>query len=139
MIDMSSIHELFNKLCSDLSVSGEVSISSERFAGLMTNLERVKFAAEYLEKFGLWPRVSAGCLRSDELSVRYREDGNRAFKGKRDGEALEMYTKSIAFAKSGSEAMGLAFANRSAVLFERKLYRECLEVRDGTEMVHFMI
>ncbi|CAB0029902.1 unnamed protein product [Trichogramma brassicae] len=42
-----------------------------------------------------------------------------------DDDAIEKYTMSLAFAKS-RESMGLAFANRSAALYRKQLYRECL-------------
>lgn len=129
----NDINELFNTLCRSLSESGLVVSASEQFASLNSNRERVKFTYDLLGKFGLWPRGSVERSKSDELSREYREKGNQAFKTKKDGEALEMYTKSIALAEGGSEALGLAFANRSAVLFERKLFTECLEVRNTVQ------
>lgn len=124
-----TVQELFNDLCRHLSASGAIISTSEQFASLSSNVERVRFVNDLFEKFKLWPQVSAGCAKNCELSGQYRLEGNTLFKLKRDGEALKMYTKSIAFAAEKSETLGLAFANRSAVLFERKLYRECLEVR----------
>lgn len=133
---MSSIQELCHSLCCHLTKNGEVLSTSKDFASLTTNIERVSYVTRLFERFELWPRVNANCLKSDEKSAKFREYGNRAFKAKKDGEALKMYTKSIAFAVAGTEALGLAFANRSAVLFERKLYKECLEVRAGSGQKH---
>lgn len=120
---------MLNALLRHLSVNGEVVSTSERFASYESSVERVEFVSGLLERFELWPRVSVSCGKIDMVSGEYRELGNRAFKRKQDGEALEMYTRSVAFAKEGSEALGLAFANRSAVLFANKLYKECLQVR----------
>ena len=36
------------------------------------------------------------------------------------------YNKSLCYAESGTEAVGLAYANRSAVYFECQLYERCL-------------
>lgn len=124
-----NLHDLLSALHRRLSETGELVSISENFAALSTDLQRVKFAAALLEKFQLLPRTDAGNSKSDRLSQEFRESGNRLFKAKKDGEALEMYTKGAAYAEKGSESLGLAFANRSAVLFEFGLYRECLEVR----------
>lgn len=128
----SSPEAVLKTLIRHLSESSAIQSTSKRFACLDSNVERVQFVSGLLERFELWPQVRAGCLKSDEHSAEFREMGNRAFKGKKDGEALDMYTQSVAFAVEGSEALGLAFANRSAVLFERKLYRECLQVRNSS-------
>lgn len=135
MCSSTSPQQVLNALGRHLSENGEVVSTSERFASCV---ERVEFVSGLLERFELWPRVSVSCGKSDVVSGEYREMGNRAFKRKEDGEALEMYTRSVAFAEGGSEALGLAFANRSAVLFERKLYRECLEVRIKNKQ-HFLM
>ena len=48
----------------------------------------------------------------------YRDKGNKAYQGKQNYEAIELYTESLQYAESGSnsETLALAFANRSAVL-----------------------
>lgn len=43
-------------------------------------------------------------------------------------EAHKLYTKSLALAEPGSSNVALAYGNRSAVLFEKKLYGDCLKV-----------
>lgn len=60
--------------------------------------------------------------------IYYRKLGNQKYIKKIPREAVELYTQSIANAKTNSREISLAYANRSAVLFEYKLYRECLEV-----------
>lgn len=68
--------------------------------------------------------------KSNEISDELRIKGNDYFL--RDNNylsALEKYTESIAFAVNGSSYLALAYANRSACLFEVKYYKECLEVR----------
>lgn len=51
--------------------------------------------------------------------------GNQCFVTGDDDDAVEKYTMSLGFAKS-KEAMALAVANRSAALYRKQLYRECL-------------
>ena len=52
------------------------------------------------------------------LSREYREKGNKAYQTKHNYEAIELYSRSLQHAESGtnSETLALAFANRSAVL-----------------------
>lgn len=68
--------------------------------------------------------------KSNRESEMIRKQGNDLFL--RQGNylvALEYYTKSIAYAESGSTNLALAYANRSACLYERRYYKQCLEVR----------
>lgn len=51
--------------------------------------------------------------------------GNQCFVTGDDDDAIEKYTMSLAFSPS-KESMALAFANRSAALYRKQLYRECL-------------
>mgnify|MGYP005984036455 FL=1 len=66
--------------------------------------------------------------KSDEEAVKFRERGNEMFKIKKLKEAWEFYTRSICYAEEESVNLGLAFANRSAVLFELNLHSQCLMV-----------
>ncbi|KAJ8936173.1 hypothetical protein NQ318_019054, partial [Aromia moschata] len=56
--------------------------------------------------------------KNNEKSLEFLKDNLKA---------LEMYTRSIATAELDSEYLSIAYANRSAVLFENKYYKECLE------------
>lgn len=77
--------------------------------------------------------IKAKREKSNRLSKMFREEGNQAFTsipalGTRGVEmALQKYTKCIAYATSGSEAMALGYANRSAVLDQVERPTECLE------------
>lgn len=120
------IIQLFQALCRDLMAAGRTRPTADRFNELKTNAERVDCAYNLLLEFGRAPRVDKA-RKSDEVSLKWREAGNKLYMAGKDGEALEMYTRSVAFAEDG-ENLGIAFANRSAVLFRRKMYRECLDV-----------
>jgi hypothetical protein len=56
-----------------------------------------------------------------------REKGNKLYQAKKFPSAVHRYTKSAQFAPVGSESLALAFANRSAVLFQMKEYAKCIE------------
>ncbi|XP_046605322.1 SET and MYND domain-containing protein 4-like isoform X1 [Neodiprion virginianus] len=64
-------------------------------------------------------------MKNSKDSMRYREEGNQRFVSGEDIEAIESYTKSLAYADS-PELMAYAYANRSAALYRKQLYEECL-------------
>ncbi|XP_072743347.1 SET and MYND domain-containing protein 4 isoform X2 [Anoplolepis gracilipes] len=64
-------------------------------------------------------------MKNEEDSIRYREQGNQHFVMGDDLEAIECYTLSLAYANS-DELMAYAHANRSAALYRKQLYKECL-------------
>ncbi|KAF7417970.1 hypothetical protein HZH68_000623 [Vespula germanica] len=66
-------------------------------------------------------------------SVQFREQGNKLFRTNRlNGykciKAIELYTRSIAYANPSSEELALAYANRSAVLL--KIHKYELSIQD---------
>ncbi|XP_034934272.1 SET and MYND domain-containing protein 4-like [Chelonus insularis] len=63
--------------------------------------------------------------KNEKDSIKYREEGNQQFVSGDDLEAIESFTKSLAYADS-NELMAYAHANRSAALYRKQLYRECL-------------
>uniref|UniRef100_A0A182W1Z1 MYND-type domain-containing protein n=1 Tax=Anopheles minimus TaxID=112268 RepID=A0A182W1Z1_9DIPT len=67
--------------------------------------------------------------KSDSKATSLREQGNVAYKKtpNEPAKALQLYNQSICMAKQGSKDLGLGYANRSAVFFNNKLYRECLQ------------
>ncbi|KAI4484905.1 hypothetical protein M0802_012975 [Mischocyttarus mexicanus] len=63
--------------------------------------------------------------KNEEDSITYRNEGNQHFVTGDDIAAIESYTKSLAYADD-QELMAYAYANRSAALFRKKMYKECL-------------
>ncbi|NP_001072288.1 SET and MYND domain-containing protein 4 [Xenopus tropicalis] len=57
----------------------------------------------------------------------FKEEGNKRFAEKQYATAAGLYSKAISHAKSGSEALAVCFANRSAALFYLGQYSVCLE------------
>lgn len=122
--DINTIHrDLLRHLEKD---SRSVTISKE-FSALKTNSDRVNLLYSLIEGYDLFPALSSD-LKSDEKAEEYRQKGNMMYKNKKITDALELYTKSVSCGCAKSEQLALAFANRSAALFEIGLYKECLEV-----------
>lgn len=60
--------------------------------------------------------------KDNKESIKFRENGNKIFVFKKDAkgleEALEWYTKSVAYAVPKSQDLAVSYANRSAVLIK---------------------
>uniref|UniRef100_A0A8D8B1K6 SET and MYND domain-containing protein 4 n=1 Tax=Culex pipiens TaxID=7175 RepID=A0A8D8B1K6_CULPI len=69
--------------------------------------------------------ISEG-FKSNSKAVAIRQEGNRFFKDHSWSNAIEKYNESICWAETGSEEVGIGFANRSAVCYEEKSYELCL-------------
>lgn len=65
-------------------------------------------------------------MKSNEISNQLRAAGNKFYSERKFFQALLKYNESLCFSENGIENLGLAFANRSAVYFEVKLYSECI-------------
>lgn len=66
-------------------------------------------------------------LKSNEKSNALRTNGNEFYSKRKFFDSMLMYNKSLCLAEPGSENVGLAYANRSAVYLESKLYEQCLK------------
>ncbi|XP_046747231.1 SET and MYND domain-containing protein 4-like isoform X2 [Diprion similis] len=64
-------------------------------------------------------------MKNSKDSLKYREEGNQRFVSGEDIEAIESYTKSLAYADR-PELMAYAYANRSAALYRKQFYEECV-------------
>jgi SET and MYND domain-containing protein 4 len=63
--------------------------------------------------------------KSNSESEKFRQEGNKLYKNGKFFEALLKYNASLCYAEDYSN-LALAYANRSAVYFELKLYQPCL-------------
>jgi uncharacterized FlaG/YvyC family protein len=64
--------------------------------------------------------------KSSEVSSQMREIGNQFYVKRNFFDAIVKYNESLCYAESESENAGLAYANRSAVYFEMKIYDKSL-------------
>lgn len=69
----------------------------------------------------------SGNKKSKDLSTKHRLKGNELYEQKKYFSALCAYNQSLCYAENGSEDLGLAFANRSAVYFEINEFDLCKE------------
>lgn len=65
--------------------------------------------------------------KSDEKADTFRAVGNKFYSERKFFDALVKYNESLCHASGESESLGLAFANKSAVYFEMKLFEKCLK------------
>lgn len=122
--DINSIHQ---ELLLHLHNDGRSVDVSEEFAVVGSNSERVSFAYSLIEGYNLFPALFKDA-KLDEKAHEYRQKGNLSYKRKEIAEALEFYTRSVAIASDKGEELALAYGNRSAALFEKGFYKECLQV-----------
>lgn len=64
--------------------------------------------------------------KSENISIEFKYRGNEHFKKKNFQEAIILYNKGLCNAETKSQ-LNLLYANRSAVYFEVKRFKECLE------------
>lgn len=65
--------------------------------------------------------------KSEPLALKAKTQGSKAYMKKRDTEALRCFTESICLAPAESIVLPLAYANRSAALYQMHKYKEALQ------------
>ncbi len=121
----------FNNLSLELARSKQLNILTTSFQKCRSDAERVAFVlkTEAICSFLNNRRYEGPSPKSDSLSEKFRTEGNNYFKRKNFGIALCSYTESVFHAScSGGNTvnLSLAFANRSAVLFQVDDFQGCL-------------
>lgn len=121
--------EWFNSISSILNQSGNLKEISSQFDLLRSDEERISFGLSLACVHDVMTVEPCFNPKSASQSARLRNEGNKLFQKKRYHEALEIYSRSILNApvESCGHEHSLAFANRSAVLFHLREYRQCLE------------
>jgi len=114
-----------------LIIAGKHRELTDRYKKLKTDQERVIFTFNIMLEYNIVPNVT-GMPKNAKESENLREQGNKifvksAFNNITRVDALKLYTKAIAFAPYPSEQLALAYANRSAVLFQLGLHTECIQ------------
>jgi tetratricopeptide (TPR) repeat protein len=66
-------------------------------------------------------------FKSNKIADVLRAEGNKLYSERNFFDALVKYNESLCHSSPNSEAMGLAYANRSAVYFEMKMFEKCLK------------
>jgi len=139
-MDTVRFESLFESLCQELKLANNLDTISRSFAQLTSDRERVHFllqldAVQHLLQLpDNCELVSATGRKSAEVAASLRGEGNQYFKTKHYMMALYKYTESLSYApllendnRAEDSTASLAFANRSAVLFQLGKYQLCLE------------
>lgn len=66
-------------------------------------------------------------VKNNSIAEKLRNDGNKFFGEQEYFKALLSYNHSLCFAETGTDSVGLAFANRSATYFKMNRFELCLE------------
>ncbi|CAL4240925.1 unnamed protein product [Meganyctiphanes norvegica] len=75
--------------------------------------------------------------KDEEMALQAKSKGSRAYLKKRDSEAHEEFTKCLRLAPQHSNLVSLAYANRSAVLFQMARYTECIQDIKCAELANY--
>ncbi|GBP27651.1 SET and MYND domain-containing protein 4 [Eumeta japonica] len=65
--------------------------------------------------------------KSEIVSEMFRLQGNENFKNKKYGKTLQLYNNALLYAPPNTQAMRLAYSNRSVLLFKCRQYEEALK------------
>uniref|UniRef100_A0A1I8N6E5 Protein-lysine N-methyltransferase SMYD4 n=1 Tax=Musca domestica TaxID=7370 RepID=A0A1I8N6E5_MUSDO len=132
-MDKMDVYDVSDDLVKKLNDWKLIGIISGKFNELKENHSKVNFVLHALKDFKYIEKIRLNVKlreeKSNKRSSEYRMLGNEQFslKNKKYFQALELYNKSICYSEPGSENIAIGYANRSAVLFEWKRYKECLE------------
>jgi tetratricopeptide (TPR) repeat protein len=66
-------------------------------------------------------------MKSNKIAEILRNEGNLLYKDRNFNDALIKYNESLCLSEAGSENLGLAFANRSAICLELKKFDKCMK------------
>lgn len=72
-------------------------------------------------------RNTCHSAKSEQIAEALRKEGNEFYSQRKFLDALVKYNASLCFSPIESENLGHTYANRSAVCFEIKKYKECIE------------
>ena len=124
---LSSVYDYTDKLKELLGQCGKVKDISLEFMEISDNADRVKFVRELLKEHNLIVEGRLKLAKTNAIAEACRAKGNQFYSKKEFLDALEAYNQSLCFAEPGSQTIGLAYANRSAVFYELKLYASSLK------------
>lgn len=106
-----------------------LTMSLSAFLKIKTNAGKVKFVTDQLEKQNVLPvaHIKPDQTKNNEKSRQIRKEANAIFHASNYILALLEYNKSICMAENGTEDLGIAFANRSAVYIQIGKPELCLK------------
>ncbi|XP_038106280.1 SET and MYND domain-containing protein 4 [Culex quinquefasciatus] len=121
--------EISNGMWSCFLVDGELAQVEQKIKSYRSNDEVISFIRGVMDKHKLMKFIKLrGDPKSNARAIDCRKRGNEYFhpRIRQYIKAVELYNESIALAADNSEALAMAYANRSAICFELKEYADCL-------------
>lgn len=121
-----SIDSCYEGVIAALTTQGKILSISQRLLSLTINDDRVLYVYEILKSLQALP-TPIEVTKTGNVSTYFRNHGNHYFQNKDDYIAWQYYNLSLLYALTSSENYSLALANRSAVFFSLKKYKECVQ------------
>lgn len=123
----NDVYQFTDKLKELLRADGKIREVSVEFMKITENSDRIKFLDSLLNEYKLLnDHGKLKIPKNDKISEACREKGNKSYTQKQFIDAVVQYNQSLCFAES-RQNLGLAFANRSAVFLELKMFSTCLK------------
>ena len=124
---------LLSNVCSELEKNGKVKETSDHFILCVSNIQKVSFVSQLeivqsqLKDVTVTLKANSRFTKSQDLSIKLRNEGNEWFKKKQYNKAMKCYSQSILLAPTNCGVeLSLAFANRSAVLSALEHWMPCI-------------
>lgn len=126
---MEQIHE---EVLQKLIRNREAGIVSQEIEDLNEKGRSVqlRYVYDLLRRLKMLPEIGQYVeTKDDKKAEEYRNKGNALYASNQYLQSIEIYNQSICFAETDGDLYNLSvgFANRSAVFFKLKMYKECLE------------
>lgn len=124
--------EVNDNLMATLQKSGRLEKLLAQFDAYTSNAEKIRFVQRLLKRHKNVPTEpnAGGILSKDDTkSVQFAQCGDKWFSQNREQNfnALVNFNESLCFAEANGENLAIAYAKRSAVYYDWKLYSLCLE------------
>lgn len=102
---------------------------SYEFYHIKANAMKIKFIEKVLCQYKRIPILVLRRSKDNAYAKAMRLKGNHMFQQGDDKmfRAMKLYNESICFAETGSEDLGIGYANRSAVYFKWRMHDACLK------------
>jgi len=124
---------VFEELCQNLKGHNNLKKVSEEFIKNTSDCDRIRYLLQLdpIQCIVQLPEGYSAIEKSREISQRLRDDGNMLFKSKKYFDSVRLYTDSLSWAplpsnSDSDNSASLAFANRSASLYQLSEYELCM-------------
>lgn len=114
----------YQEVCNKLTKSGQIMDLEKEFISQQNDFTRVSllFTKEVFQEVDITESFDS---KDNNQSDSLRGVGNKLYASSSFDNALKAYTRAISLAEKNSKPLSLAYANRSAVLFEKKNFKLC--------------